>query len=235
MNRSFLREIRDREFREYQEEQLRLMDNYVNTAECRRKNLLKYFNEEYEGECNNCDICKIKEGEEEGEREEGREEGEEEIIRRDYTVSAYYLMSIIKDLGGYYGLNKYIGIIRGSNAKNITATDKRSKYYGKGKTNSEKWWRNIVQILINQKYIREEPVPGGYGYMIECTKKSIEWIMKMNRTYNEIDETSDIDEEDKIILIEKKKTCPIDKIIKDMQVDRESNIRDLHNASMLLG
>jgi ATP-dependent DNA helicase RecQ len=42
---------------EHRRERLRLMQEYADASTCRREMILRYFGDEYEGPCNNCDNC----------------------------------------------------------------------------------------------------------------------------------------------------------------------------------
>ena len=194
-NRYFIKEIKNETHRNYQSQQIQLIEKYVFSMECRRILLLKSFDEIINSNnCKNCDNCLKKKN----------------IITFDFTVALYNLLILINDLNGKYGSTFLINIIRGSNAKNIYDHHKKNQVYGMGKKYSLLWWKNVVRILINQEYLKEVSLQGKFGSVIGSTDKSNLWLKTILMKYKNMDVfdliltdenmSIDIADEDKIIL-----------------------------------
>jgi RecQ family ATP-dependent DNA helicase len=179
LNRLFLDNIKDRKHRDYQELQIRNIERYVHTSECRRKLLLKGFDETLVvNNCNNCDNCcrNIK-----------------DVCKKDFSVPAYQLLNTINSLDISYGFVTIINILRGSNAKTIKLGMKKLSTYGKGTTYSPDWWKLFVQLLINNNYLKNAHVGGGYGSTIQCSEIGKAWLLKIKTKYANVTEITAID------------------------------------------
>lgn len=193
INRIFVEKIENEEHRSYQEKQINIIENYVSSTKCRRISLLKSFDGTYDKEtCNNCDNClkhkKIKQDN-----------------THDYSIVSFIILDLINILRGGYGINTYINILRGSNAKNITPYMKELQYYNVGKRHSVDWFKDIFTALIDGEYLIEKKIKSGIGYVVECSDESKKWIKTIKDNYDDIDTISSdvtIDDKDKIKLKE---------------------------------
>lgn len=193
INRHFLKEIKNSTYRNYQEEQLRLIEKFIYSKECRRNLLLKNFGTIVTS-CNNCDNCN----------------SNQKIIKKDYTYYAYLLLSSIKNLYGNFGLLTHINVLRGSSAKNIKPSMKKTEFYNKGKDYSLQWWKTFSRELINMNLIVEKMLTGRnkFGTVISCTKNGLEWLNKLEKNYQNIINNKDtlssiIKEQDKVYISSK--------------------------------
>lgn len=82
-------------------DKLRRMQQYAESGVCRRRILLNYFNEPYDHDCNNCDICR------------------NPPKRIDGTIPAQMLLSAIARTNENIGLMSAIDIVKGSNKNEI--------------------------------------------------------------------------------------------------------------------
>lgn len=114
---------------------------FVETEQCRRLPLLRYFGESYGQEkCGMCDNCRM---------------GEKDLI--DITIPAQKFLSCVKRTGERFGAAHVIGVLRGSNSAKILqfGHDKLSTY-GIGKEHSHKQWRYLSRQFIQKGLIVQE-------------------------------------------------------------------------------
>lgn len=147
-------------------EMLDEMYNFAKSYKCKRKILLKYFDEEYKGECKNCSNCLINVNE-----------------QIDYTNEAVLLFNLIKEVDGDFGLSTIILILRGSKSKKIPYKYFKHINYGKGKDYSEIFWKKVGRFLINQKYLEEIKVDMFYN-KINYTNYGCQWIKTVYNNKN---------------------------------------------------
>ena len=157
--RYFLQTINDINHKVYQEKQINYIKNYAYTSECRRKILLEKFGEKVDS-CTNCDNCTKK-------------DKTDNLF--DMTEQSFLVLSLINSLDGRFGASTYVGVLRGSCAKNISFSLKKSKFYNKGSNHSEKWWKQLLHMLIQHKYI-EEISFRKFGQLLSCTTSGKEWM-----------------------------------------------------------
>ena len=148
---------------------LECMKRYVSTAQCRRKLLLEYFDEEVPEKCNFCDNC----------CDTHKDKPKIEIIKTNQNVQkeSKMLIELIESIKGRnFGIGMYINILRGSHNKNINATMSKSKYYGAGKYKSVNWWKELSENLINMKYLTQIYLKGRFVMqVVTVTKKGLLW------------------------------------------------------------
>lgn len=159
MHYHFLENIESYKFKRHRRQMIEKMEKYVKTKICRRKKLLNYFDEEYEKKCENCNNC-IKTNK------------LDDVL--DYTIEGKQLLGLVRELGGSFGLNTLILIIRGSKSKKIQKKMYASKYYDVGKSKSEKLWKKIGRSMIDDGYLKEVKV-GDFGYKVCTTKMGRTW------------------------------------------------------------
>ena len=146
---------------------LNVMKNYIHTQKCRKKFILKYFEEEIKEKCNNCDNCI---------NEVNNIENKKNI--KDLTLEAIIMLHVIYECNNKYGINMIINIINGSNSKKIGSKLKNNKLYGCGEKLNKtiEWWKILARMLIHKNYLSEEPIENGYGTIIYRTRKGRKWI-----------------------------------------------------------
>lgn len=106
---------------------------------CRRKQILEYFDEQYDGNCGNCDICN---------------DATEKV---EATVDAQKVLSAIIRTNEGFGINHIIDIVKGADTEKIRSRNHHNlKTYGVGKDKSKKWWRGIITELIGQRAIYQD-------------------------------------------------------------------------------
>jgi ATP-dependent DNA helicase RecQ len=118
------------------ERNLQTMVTYASTNACRRRQLLEYFEEEYPGECGNCDVC----------------HGEVRVA--DATEDARKLLSAVARTGERFGAVHVVDVVRGADTDKIRKfRHDRLPTYGVGSDRDKQWWRNLTDELVAQKYL----------------------------------------------------------------------------------
>ena len=185
INKLFLDSIKEPRHKTYQEEQIKAIERFVNSSLCRRYNILKNFDENYSKlTCDNCDICM---NNSDNSSNNSSISSNKIKIKKDYTIQAFIILDLINNLNGRYGTNTYINILRGSKAKNITQVMKNQKYYGLGKSYSLDWFKDIFNELIQEEYLNEKSIQAYMGSVLECTKKTKEFLKKIKEKYDIIE------------------------------------------------
>ena len=124
-------------------EKLNQTVGYASHNICRRRQLLKFYGEDYlQDNCGACDICS----------------GSVEQI--DITTDAQIILSAISRTGQRFGIGHIIDIVTGADTKRIRELrHDEIKTYGAGKTRDKKYWRTVVGELIAQEALTQEGDP----------------------------------------------------------------------------
>ena len=121
--------------------QLRLMADWAEGAACRRKSLLAYFDETFDGQpgpC--CDVC--------------RDQG----AQVDFTIPAQMLLSCILRTGQRFGLTYVVDVLRaGSDPRIAQLHHDQLSTYGIGRDRSKEDWQYLGRQLRQGGYLDEEP------------------------------------------------------------------------------
>ena len=167
MQQNFINNIGNPEYQQNQLEMLNEMKKYLMIKTCRRKILLKYFNSDYDHDCNNCDNCC-------GSHELPDVENVEQNLDKEAKIILGLLDSMI---GSSFGINMYINILRGSNNKNIKPDLKRNKYYNSGSHKSVKWWKEFIEQLIEKNFITQIALKTGFNiHIIKISTRGLLWL-----------------------------------------------------------
>ena len=206
VNRFFLKNMTNLDYKKYQEEQIRLIEKYVFTTECRRKLILKTFNQSIE-RCNNCDNCMSK----------------LKINKVNYTKHVYLFLGLLRKIDDKYGLTMIINTLLCKGK--IKDYLKDFEEYGKGVSlGNEEWWKSFSRALINNDFIIEKQITGGYGTTISLSnngKNLISDLKSMYKKYTDIkDGINTKCEFDEIITLSSKYKVPKHKniIIEDLDI-----------------
>ena len=124
--------------REVARDKLRQMANWASSLTCRRRSLLAYFDERFEGQTSPCcDICRL---------------GPREV---DCTIPAQMYLSCVKRTGQRYGSAHIIQVLRGSRGERVLrAGHDRVSTFGIGRGRSHAEWQHLAQELVRGGYAR---------------------------------------------------------------------------------
>lgn len=119
------------------------MSSYSESAVCRRKQLLHYFGEEYTDDgCKKdamCDNCRY-------ERE-----------KFDGQAYAQIVLQAVEQTEQRFGMTHLVSVIRGSSNQYVKSYGhEKLEVYGKGKDESESFWKSVIrQTLLNELILKD--------------------------------------------------------------------------------
>jgi len=112
---------------------------FAEATHCRRKILLRYFDEAYESTCGFCDIC------------------DNPPDLTDVTVDAQKFLSCVYRLKQRYGVMHVIDVLRGSLSDKIKqAGHQQLSTFGIGQDKSIAYWRQLAWQMIHRDYCRQD-------------------------------------------------------------------------------
>ncbi|MBP9110224.1 MAG: DNA helicase RecQ [Pyrinomonadaceae bacterium] len=125
----------NREQTEIMLKKLDQMGQFGDLRSCRRKFLLKYFSEDLEENCGNCDNCTTV------------------FEKFDGTIIAQKALSAVYRTGQRFGLAYLVDFLRGSESMKIRDEHKNLKTYGVGADISKDHWFDYFKDLIAQGFL----------------------------------------------------------------------------------
>ena len=131
--------------REGRLERLNMIVDWATSTECRRKELLAYFGEQYESEsCGMCDNC--------------LNEQKEKV---DLTTRAQQFLSCAVQTGEFFGESHIINVLRGSKSqKVIKSRHDRLPIYGIGSEHSKEEWKHLAFQLVQNGLLSRDSLHG---------------------------------------------------------------------------
>lgn len=136
----------DRKHKWALQHKLNAIIGFCETAECRRQVILRYFGEEYDAPCGNCDNCL------------------NPVETWDGTVAAQMLFSCIHRTGQRFGASYVINVLLGKEDDRIRRFGHhRLPTFGVGRqvSENESEWRSVLRQLVAADYVRVDV--DGYG------------------------------------------------------------------------
>eukprot|EP01133_Synstelium_polycarpum_P015250 gene15250-18052_t len=121
----------------------------MNQRQCRRTILLGALGEIYDipvGGCGGCDNCI--------EQSSGSGVASTNLI---LSYEILDLLNCIVELNQRFGITMPIKVLRGSSTAK-TVNFKKNKYFNQGSNLSEKWWKDLGDMLIQEGYLREHSI-----------------------------------------------------------------------------
>ncbi|MDY6804605.1 MAG: DNA helicase RecQ [Cyanobacteriota bacterium] len=142
------------------EQQMRQIISYAESTDCRHRILLRYFGEDFPGNCGTCDNCRHPKPVE------------------DWTIEAMKFLSCVARTKERFGMTHIIDVLRGSKGQKVLdkGHDKLSTY-GIGKDKSKEEWKMLSRSLVHQGLLDE--TNDGYS-VLTLNKRSWE-VMKRKR------------------------------------------------------
>ncbi|MEA5532422.1 DNA helicase RecQ [Crocosphaera sp. XPORK-15E] len=135
-------------------QQLRQVVDYAEGTECRRSIVLRYFGQQFRGNCDNCDNCKNPKPVE------------------DWTIEAQKFLSCVARCQERFGMTHIIDVLRGSKKKKIEQYGHHLlSTYGIGEGRSVAEWKMLGRSLIHQGLVSE--TTDGFS-VLKLNKKSWE-------------------------------------------------------------
>jgi ATP-dependent DNA helicase RecQ len=200
ISRFLIKDITNVAQKSYQEEQIRQIERFVYSTECRRKVILTNFGQTMES-CVNCDNC-LK-----------ALNGKVPTKLCDYTCPIYLLFGVVAKTNGRFGFKMCIHVLLGRRIK-IKDWMEEWEEYGQGNQfGNEDWWRELIRFLTNAEYFIETQTPGTFFTTIDFTKKGRELRAKMIEGYDKFENlVSDIGS--KKYANNYKISCPEIKVVK---------------------
>jgi Werner syndrome ATP-dependent helicase len=154
---------------------LQRMKKFITEPECKRKILLKYFDEDYlPDNCAHCDYCikpnTIK-----------PDSSTKLLLNADTKKEAMMiinLVSTVQQKSQYtYGVNTFVNVIKGSKANSVPIKLTKSPYYGLGKNHTTEWWKDFIRLLIDKEYLEEKCISNGFFIKVLCvTDAGLEFV-----------------------------------------------------------
>ncbi|MCR5695674.1 MAG: DNA helicase RecQ [Marinilabiliaceae bacterium] len=129
---------------------------YVESGDCRRRTLLKYFGEDYtDPNCGACDNCKMP---------------KERFNAQDAMLK---LISVVSELGGRFKTEHIVSFITGEATHDIkTYRHDKHELFGCGKNKDARFWTSVVRQAIVGGYLIKEIE--SYG-LLKLTDKALEY------------------------------------------------------------
>ncbi len=134
----------DEEFKRVERGKLNALLGLCESADCRRRTMLGYFGESYEGPCGNCDNCL------------------EPPETWDGTAAAQKVLSCVSQTREMFGVNYLLDVLLGKDTERIRQFGhNRLKVYGTGSELGGVEWKLVMRQLAASGFL--VPDPEGYG------------------------------------------------------------------------
>lgn len=185
-SRYFLQNMTNKEQQAYQEGQIKKMDKYVSSNDCRRKLILENFGQIKES-CKRCDNCM-------------NEKKKNENLTN-YTKEAYLVLSILNKLDGKFGMTTNVNILLGRKTR-LKDYMFLFEEFSKGNTyGTEEFWKEFYRYLIRDEYIKE--TQDGFYITLSLTPKGNALRLKYFAKYFSLDKLIEgFDNMDKSLIVQ---------------------------------
>ncbi|XP_053688457.1 bifunctional 3'-5' exonuclease/ATP-dependent helicase WRN-like [Sabethes cyaneus] len=162
------------------------MHEYLDTRECRRRFILKYFEEKdvvVESRKHCCDNCDRTVG---GVKDSERYDGIDEQGNYDFGKDSEYLLNAIDVFGGGTGISLPIALLRGSKSKKLNERYWKHPLHGIGKSKDDEWWKALAVLLEREGFLNKVKLQNNYCkfalmYKVQPTPLAKKWLATSDR------------------------------------------------------
>lgn len=127
------------EYKRVERQRIDALLGFCEATTCRRVMLLRYFSEDYEGPCNNCDTCL------------------DPVDVMDGTVPAQKFLSAVYRTGQRFGAVHVIDVLLGKATPRISQLGHgQLSVFGVGSEFDERGWRSVARQLLAGGYLRAD-------------------------------------------------------------------------------
>uniref|UniRef100_A0A336LU24 ATP-dependent DNA helicase n=1 Tax=Culicoides sonorensis TaxID=179676 RepID=A0A336LU24_CULSO len=159
------------------------MWDYLNTRDCRRLFILRYFErndvkcDKRKNCCDNCDrnMKPFKDCD--------NYQGIDSEGLYDFSSDAAKLMKLVQLYKGQKGLNASVLALRGSKAQSVPEYVQKHELYGTGKDKPEQWWKSLALLLEREGMLKKESINFGGNTKFRIpmqrtfvTPKGLNWL-----------------------------------------------------------
>jgi ATP-dependent DNA helicase RecQ len=147
------------------------MIKFVNTSDCRKKVILDYFGDNsIKKQCDKCDNCDTM-----NRKAKGGKDDKDAKLEKTYGDDMYRMLSVVHDVNANFGSTVIVGILRGSKSKKIPNRYYKNTHYGIGKRFPDKWWKELLDELIDHDYVESFQV-AQLIYVPRITEKGVNYL-----------------------------------------------------------
>ncbi|KAM8938893.1 bifunctional 3'-5' exonuclease/ATP-dependent helicase WRN [Pelodytes ibericus] len=178
-NRHMLGEIQSKHFREYKLKMLGKMEKYLNSSSCRRRIILSHFEDKQLRKASSgimgtekcCDNCKTR-------VIHNLSSNDTEDNLQDFGPQAFQFLSAVDSLGGKFGTGVPVLFLRGSNSQRLPDRYRRLPLFGRGKDQTEVFWKALARQLITDGFLQDFPGHNKFATTCGLTSKGRNWASK---------------------------------------------------------
>ena len=175
----FINEIKDPRYKTVRNIMLHQISQYVNTIECRRKFILKYFGQDVDTpNCGNCDICTAV----------------QQIVSKKDESKMFQVLSTVLAIqvakGYSFGINTLVLILKGSAGQKIKPWMKNLSYYGAMKSTPGKDVTAFIHKAVGLGYIEDHDI-GNCVRVIRCTEQGVTFGSMYEKKLNDMVKNQD--------------------------------------------
>lgn len=170
----FINEIKDPRYKIVRKKLLHDISQYVGTDKCRRKLILKYFDQELDKKnCKKCDNCTSK-------KKKIKKCDEYKLFQVLSTV-----LSIQTAKGYGYGMSTISLILKGSRSKSVKDWMKKLTYYGSMGSATIKEINGFIYKTVDLGYLENHDV-GDCVHVLRCTDQGLLFGKKYEKKLNDM-------------------------------------------------
>jgi ATP-dependent DNA helicase RecQ len=119
----------------------------------------------------------------------GGKDDKDAKLEKTYGDDMYRMLSVVHDVNANFGSTVIVGILRGSKSKKIPTRYHKNTHYGIGKRFPDKWWKELLDELIDHGYVESYQV-AQLIYVPRITEKGMNYLKEYLK--NELDIPDDI-------------------------------------------